>query len=68
MSRPTDLQLRTPKDIIQSIYQPMVTYEGKQLQYKPRRFSGHRQVFLVGEERFRITKIELNQSNPFTGP
>jgi len=56
MSRPTELQLRPPGEITQGIYSPEVTYEGNKLTYPPKRFPGHKTVFLVGEERFMITK------------
>ena len=56
MSRPTDLQLRSPKEISNSIYKPAVTYEGKSLAYAKRCFPGIPKVFLVSEERFRFTK------------
>jgi len=57
MSRPTELQLRPPKEITQTIYSPEYTYEGHRLSYEPKRFPGHKTVFLVAEERFRFTKL-----------
>lgn len=55
MSRPTELQLRPPREISSAIYLPAHTYTGDKLAYKPK--SPQKKPFVTGEERFLVTKV-----------